>query len=153
MNFIDHAISEITNGEDFVQAITDIYEYPEVRGELEKYPLWIKNIIAVIDCDTELGMDGLDLKSYADAVKVFDEIGLIEEAEVLRDYDNDISEENADICYERLAINNDYDAFWIRFMSMLIRIHIISIWRICINPFFGISLFCINNFYRLWYNK
>lgn len=38
MNFIDHAISEITNGEDFVQAITDIYEYPEVRGELEKYP-------------------------------------------------------------------------------------------------------------------
>lgn len=112
MNFIDHAISEITNGEDFVQAITDIYEYPEVRGELEKYPLWIKNIIAVIDCDTELGMDGLDLKSYADAVKVFDEIGLIEEAEVLRDYDNDISEENADKCYERLAINNDYDAFW-----------------------------------------
>jgi hypothetical protein len=111
MNFIDHAISEITNGEDFVQAITDIYEYPEVRGELEKYPLWIKNIIAVIDCDTELGMDGLDLKSYADAVKVFDEIGLIEEVEVLRDYDNDISEENADKCYERLAIN-DYDAFW-----------------------------------------
>ena len=29
-------------------------------------------------------MDGLDLKSYADAVKVFDEIGLIEESEVLR---------------------------------------------------------------------
>jgi len=25
MNFIDHAISEITNGEDFVQAKTDIY--------------------------------------------------------------------------------------------------------------------------------
>lgn len=112
MNFIDYAISEITNGEDFVQAKTDIYEYPELRGELEKYPLWIKNIIAVIDCDTELGMDGLDLKSYADAVKVYDEIGLIEEAEVLRDYDNDISEENADKCYERLAINNDYDAFW-----------------------------------------
>ena len=92
MNFIDHAISEITNGEDFVQAITDIYEYPEVRGELEKYPLWIKNIIAVIDCDTELGMDGLDLKSYADAVKVFDEIGLIEEAEVLRGYERECRE-------------------------------------------------------------
>ena len=61
MNFIDHAISEITNGEDFVQAITDIY--------------------------------GLDLKSYADAVKVFDEIGLIEEAEVLRGCDNDIRRE------------------------------------------------------------
>ena len=110
MNFIEQALKDLTNGEAFVQAMADIYEYPEVRGELEKYPLWIKNIIAVIDCDTELGMDGLDLKSYADAVKVFDEIGLIEEAEVLRDYDNDISEENADKCYERLAIN-DYDAF------------------------------------------
>ena len=93
MNFIDHAISEITNGEDFVQAITDIYEYPEVRGELEKYPLWIKNIIAVIDSITGLVMDGLDLKSYGDAVKVFDEIGLIEEAEVLRGCDNDIRRE------------------------------------------------------------
>ena len=112
MNFIDHAISEIANGEDFVQAMADIYEYPEVRGELEKYPSWIKNIIAVIDYDTELGMDGLDLKSYADVVTILDEIGLIEEAEVLRDYNNDISEENAEKCYERLAINNDYDAFW-----------------------------------------
>ena len=93
MNFIDHAISEITNGEDFVQAITDIYEYPEVRGELEKYPLWIKNTIAVIDSITGLVMDGLDLKSYGDAVKVFDEIGLIEEAEVLRGCDNDIRRE------------------------------------------------------------
>ena len=112
MNFIDHAISEITNGEDFVQAMADIYEYPEVRGELEKYSLWIKNIITIIDYDTELGMDGLDLKSYADVVTVLDEIGLIEEAEVLRDYNNDISEENAEKCYERLAINNEYDAFW-----------------------------------------
>lgn len=112
MNFIDHAISEITNGEDFVQAMADIYEYPEVRGELEKYPSWVKNIIAVIDYDTELGMDGLDLKSYADIVKVLDEIGLIEEAGVLRDYDKDMSEENAEKCYERLAINNDYDVFW-----------------------------------------
>lgn len=112
MNFIDHAISEITNGEDFVQTMADIYEHPELRDELEKYPLWIQNIIAVIDYDTELGMDGLDLKSYADVVTVLDEIGLIEEAEVLRDYNNDISEENADKCYERLAINNDYDAFW-----------------------------------------
>lgn len=112
MNFIDHAISVITNGEDFVQAMADIYEYPEVRDELEKYPSWIKNIITIIDYDTELGMDGLDLKSYADVVKVLNEIGLIEEAGVLRDYDNDISKENAEKCYERLAINNDYDAFW-----------------------------------------
>ena len=112
MNFIDHAISEITNGEDFVQTMADIYEHPELRDELEKYSLWIQNIITIIDYDTKLGMDGLDLKSYADVVKVLDEIGLIEEAEVLRDYDKDMSEENAEKCYERLAINNDYDVFW-----------------------------------------
>lgn len=112
MNFIDHAISEITNGEDFVQTMADIYEHPELRDELEKYSLWIQNIITIIDYDTELGMDGLDLKSYADVVTILDEIGLIEEAGVLYDYNNDISEENAEKCYERLAINNDYDAFW-----------------------------------------
>ena len=92
MNFIDHVISEITNGEDFVQVINDIYEYLEIRSELEKYPSWIKNIIAVIDSITGLVMDGLDLKSYADAVKVFDEIGLIEEAEVLRGYERECRE-------------------------------------------------------------
>lgn len=92
MNFMDHAISEIINGEDLVQVITDIYEYLEIRSELEKYPSWIKNIIAVIDSITGLVMDGLDLKSYADAVKVFDEIGLIEEAEVLRGYERECRE-------------------------------------------------------------
>lgn len=76
-----------------------IYEYLEIRSELEKYPSWIKNIIAFIDCDTELGMDGLDLKSYADAVKVFDEIGLIEEAEVLRGYERECREMLWEISY------------------------------------------------------
>ncbi len=93
MKFIDDVISEITNGEDFIQVINDIYEYLEIRSELEKYPSWIKNTIAVIDSITGLVMDGLDLKSYGDAVKVFDEIGLIEEAEVLRGCDNDIRRE------------------------------------------------------------
>lgn len=42
--------------------MADIYEYPEVRETLKDYPLWIRNIIAVIDYDTELTMDGLDAK-------------------------------------------------------------------------------------------
>ena len=32
-----------------------------IRSELEKYPSGIKNIIAVIGCDTELGMDGFKI--------------------------------------------------------------------------------------------
>ena len=54
MNFIDKALAEFTNGEDFVQKMADIYEYPEVREELANYPTWIRNIITVIDYDTEL---------------------------------------------------------------------------------------------------
>lgn len=44
-------------------------------------------------------MDGLDLKSYADAVKVFDEIGFIEEAEVLRGYERECREMLWEISY------------------------------------------------------
>ena len=42
----------------------------------------------------------MDLKSYADAVKEFDEIGLIKEAEVLRGYDNDIRRECREMLWE-----------------------------------------------------
>lgn len=68
MNFIDKALAEFTNGEDFVQKMADIYEYPEVREELANYPTWIRNIITVIDYDTELAMDGLEFKSYRNVI-------------------------------------------------------------------------------------
>ena len=83
MNFIDKALEEITNGEDFVQAMADIYEYPEVRSELYKLPSWIRNIITVIDYDTELAMNGLDFKSYGNIIDALTNMGLTEEAEVL----------------------------------------------------------------------
>ena len=44
MNFIDKALTEFINGEDFVQKMADIYEYPEVREELANYPTWIRNM-------------------------------------------------------------------------------------------------------------
>ena len=44
MNFIDKELAEFTNGEDFVQKMADIYEYPEVREELANYPTWIRNM-------------------------------------------------------------------------------------------------------------
>ena len=36
----------------------------------------------------------------------------LEEAEVLITFEKKPSQEEADICYSKLAINNDYDAFW-----------------------------------------
>ena len=112
MNFIDKALSEITNGEDFVQAMADIYEHSEVRSELRKFPSWIRNIITVIDYDTELSMNGLDFKSYKNVIEALTDMGLIEEAKVLTTFENDSSQENTDIYYYNLALNNDYESFW-----------------------------------------
>ena len=117
MNFIDKALSETMDGEEFVQAMADIYEHSEVREELVNYPSWIRNIITVIDYDTELSMDGLDFKSYKEVIGALKDIGLIEEAEALSDLDSDSSQEGMDSCYLKLAINNDYDAFWNRVYS------------------------------------
>lgn len=112
MNFIDKALSEITNGEDFVQAMADIYEHSEARSELRKFPSWIRNIITVIDYDTELSMNGLDFKSYKNVIEALTDMGLIEEAKVLTAFENDSSQENTDIYYYNLALNNDYESFW-----------------------------------------
>ena len=112
MNFIDKALSEITNGEDFVQAMADIYEHAEVRKEFGNLPSWIQNIITVIDYDTELAMNGLDFKSYKNVIEALTDMGLIEEAKVLTAFENDSSQENTDIYYYNLALNNDYESFW-----------------------------------------
>ena len=97
MNFIDIALEEITNGEDFVQAMADIYEHTEVREKIDKFPSWIRNIITVIDALTDMGF--------------------IKEADILIAYESDYSQENADICYFKLALNNDYESFWNRVYS------------------------------------
>lgn len=112
MNFIDKAMAEVTNGEDFVQKMADIYEYQEVREELANYPTWIRNIITVIDYDTELAMDGLEFKSYRNVIDALTDIGVTMEAQVLIELESDMSQDGIDSCYSKLALNNDYEAFW-----------------------------------------
>mgnify|MGYP003278019117 FL=1 len=112
MNFIDKAMAEVTNGEDFVQKMADIYEYPEVGEELANYPTWIRNIITVIDYDTELAMDGLEFKSYRNVIDALTDIGVTTEAQVLIELESDMSQDGIDSCYSKLALNNDYEAFW-----------------------------------------
>ena len=70
------------------------------------------NCTTVIDYDTELSMNGLDFKSYKNVIEALNDIGLIEEAEALIAFERDSSQEGADICYSKLALNNDYEAFW-----------------------------------------
>ena len=117
MNFIDKAMAEVTNGEDFVQKMADIYEYPEVRQELENYPPWIRNIITVIDYDTELAMDGLEFKSYRNVIDALTDIGVTTEAQALIELEGDVSQDGIDSCYSKLALNNDYEAFWDKLYS------------------------------------
>lgn len=117
MNFIDKAMAEVTNGEDFVQKMADIYEYQEVREELANYPTWIRNIITVIDYDTELAMDGLEFKSYRNVIDALTDIGVTTEAQTLIELEGDVSQDGIDSCYSKLALNNDYEAFWDKLYS------------------------------------
>lgn len=94
------------------QCKADIYEHAEVRKEFGNLPSWIQNIITVIDYDTELAMNGLDFKSYKNVIEALTDMGLIEEAKVLTAFENDSSQENTDIYYYNLALNNDYESFW-----------------------------------------
>ena len=117
MNFIDKALEELTNGEDFVQAMADIYEHTEVREKLDKFPSWIRNIITVIDYDTELAMDGLEFKSYRNVIDALTDIGVTTEAQALIELEGDVSQDGIDSCYSKLALNNDYEAFWDKLYS------------------------------------
>lgn len=117
MNFIDKALAGFTNGEDFVQKMADIYEYQEVREELANYPTWIRNIITVIDYDTELAMDGLEFKSYRNVIDALADIGVTTEAQALIELEGDVSQDGIDSCYSKLALNNDYEAFWDKLYS------------------------------------
>ena len=117
MNFIDKALAGFTSGEDFVQKMADIYEYQEVREELANYPTWIRNVITVIDYDTELAMDGFEFKSYRNVIDVLTDIGVTTEAQALIELEGDVSQDGIDSCYSKLALNIDYEAFWDKLYS------------------------------------
>lgn len=110
MSFIDEALQNSTSGEDFVQAMADIYSHPEVN--LADYPEWIRNIITIIDYDSNLSMEGLDFKSYEEEIKALRSADLDDEADLLANLSEDSTDDDLEKCYSQLALNNDYDAFW-----------------------------------------
>ena len=125
MNFIDKAFEQNLKGDDFLQAMADIYLEPEVYKELKKYPRFVADIITVIDYDTALQMDGLDdvisgnlSNRYVEIINALENFGAKDEADVLKkakklyvlddgSYDKEYNNLNG-----RLALNNDYDGFW-----------------------------------------
>ena len=45
MNFIDKAFEQNLKGDDFLQAMADIYSEPEVHKELKKYPRFVADVL------------------------------------------------------------------------------------------------------------
>ena len=125
MNFIDKAFEQNLKGDDFLQAMVDIYSEPEVYKELKKYPRFVADIITVIDYDTALQMDGLDdvisgnlSNRYKEIINALENCGAKDEADVLKKakelyiLDDGSYDKEYNNLSSRLALNNDYDGFW-----------------------------------------
>ena len=122
MNYIDRAFENKLHGDDFLQAMVNIYSEDEVREILDQYPQFVKDVIFIIDYDSEIQMEGLSEvifgnleKQLPDILRALDNCGASYEADVLRQakaMSMDEFEENYNIIYDKLAINNDYDGFW-----------------------------------------
>lgn len=122
MNFIDRAFDNKLQGDDFLQAMADVYSETEVREILDKYPAFVKDVILIIDYDSEIQMEGLDEvihgsleRKLPEILQALDNCGASQEADVLRQASAMTLEEyegKYDSLCDKLAINNDYDGFW-----------------------------------------
>ena len=125
MNFVDRAFEQKLTGDDFLQAMADIYSEPEVYRILNQYPPFVADVISIIDYDTALQMDGLDdiisgnLSSrYAEILNALKQCGDEQEADILKhakelyDSDEDGYNEEYDNLNSQIALHNDYNGFW-----------------------------------------
>ena len=125
MNFIDKAYEQHLTGDDFLQAMSNIYAEPEVNKILNKYPTFVADVILIIDYDTALQMDGLDdvisgnLSSrYTEIVAALERCGAQQEASIIKrarelyNTNRDSYDEEYDAIFNQVALHNDYDGFW-----------------------------------------
>lgn len=130
MNFIDKAMEnkDHMSPDDFLQAMADIYEEPEVWKVLEKYPQFIQDVIYIIDYDTILQMEGLDFfisykeQNFDKTVIALINCNVIEEADILKKAkiiatDNNLEaneriEKIEELKEETALYNGKYDDFW-----------------------------------------
>ncbi len=122
MNFIDKAFDNKLHGDDFLQAMADIYSETEVREILDRYPAFVKDVILIIDYDTSIQMDGLDevihgslQEQLPEIIRALDNCGANGKAHVLRQASEMTwkkYKEDYDSLCDKLAINNAYEDFW-----------------------------------------
>lgn len=125
MNFIDRAFEQNLTGDNFLQAMADIYSEPEVYKILNQYPIFVADVISIIDYDTALQMDGLDdiiggnlSNRYAEIIEALKRCGVEQEANILikakelSDTDEDRYDEEYENFNSQIALHNDYSGFW-----------------------------------------
>ena len=128
MSFIDRALAQGDGltPDDFLQAMADIYKEPQVWQALDRYPQYVRDVIYIIDYDTEVQMEGLDAcaaspraEQYIRALLI---CGAVAEAELLKrakaladsdpSYEDEAFDAEMEALSRRIALNQDYEGFW-----------------------------------------
>ena len=128
MNFIDRALAQGDGltPDDFLQAMADIYKEPQVWRELDRYPQYVRDVIYIIDYDTEVQMEGLDACAASPRaeqyIRALLNCGAVAEAELLKRAkeladSGAVAEDEAfdtelESLYRQIALNQDYEGFW-----------------------------------------
>lgn len=128
MNFIDRALAQGDGltPDDFLQAMADIYKEPQVWRELDRYPQYVRDVIYIIDYDTEVQMEGLDACAAGPCAEQYIcallNCGAVAEAELLKrakaladsdpSYEDEAFDAEMEALSRRIALNQDYEGFW-----------------------------------------
>lgn len=128
MNFIDRALAQGDGltPDDFLQAMADIYKEPQVWRELDRYPQYVRDVIYIIDYDTEVQMEGLDACAASPRaeqyIRALLNCGAVAEAELLKrakaladsgpDGEDEAFDAELESLYRQIALNQDYEGFW-----------------------------------------
>ena len=125
MNFIDKAFAQHLAGDDFLQAMASVYSEPEVYEVLCQYPLFVADVISIIDYDTAIQINGLDdiinrnlserYLEIVDALKrcgAAQEANVLQKAKILSDTDRAGYEKQYEALCSQIVLNNDYESFW-----------------------------------------
>ena len=128
MNFIDRALAqgESLTPDDFLQAMADIYKEPQVWRTLDRYPQYVRDVIYIIDYDTEVQMEGLDACAASPRaeqyIRALLNCGAVAEAELLKrakaladsdpSYEDEAFDAELESLYRQIALNQDYEGFW-----------------------------------------
>ena len=128
MSFIDRALArrESFTPDDFLQAMADIYREPQVWQALDRYPQYVRDVIYIIDYDTEVQMEGLDACAASPRAEQYIQAllncGAVTEAELLKrakeladsgpDGEDEAFDAELESLYRQIALNQDYEGFW-----------------------------------------